>query len=355
MPEVVGNLHLHTTASDGSGTHNEVASAAARAGLDFIIYTDHNTWVDGIEGWYHDPYSNREILRLMGQEVNDESLEPERNHMLCLLVNKDLQLAATDPQCLIDTVEGHGGVSFLAHPLERPGVTGVDMTYPWVSWDISGYTGVELWNTMTDAKWRLRTIPRGIIGGYIPHWVITEPFPEMLAKWDELCRNGQKVVAVGSTDAHAMVITWKIITRNFYPYEFLFRTVNTHLLLADPLSKDVDEARQQVRAALALGHCFVGYDLPASTRGFSFTGSSGGQQVIMGDTLTLQNTATLTVSSPRRARLRLLKDGQVIAQTSGKNLAQQIDEPGVYRVEAYRYYWGWRRGWVYTNPIYVRT
>lgn len=355
MPEIVGNLHLHTTTSDGTGTHDEVASAAARAGLDFIIYTDHNTWVDGVDGWYHDPNSNREILRLMGQEINDQSLEPEVNHMLCLFVNKDLESVAADPQQLVDTVNEHGGVSFLAHPLERPGVTGVDMTFPWVSWDISGYTGVELWNTMTDVKWRLRTVTRGIIGGYIRHWVVTEPFPEMLAKWDELCSNGQKVVAVGSTDAHAMLVTWKILTRNFYPYEFLFRTVNTHILLLDPLSRDVDHARQQIREALALGHCFIGYDLPASTRSFTFTGTSGGNQAIMGDTLKLQGTATLSVSSPHKAQLSLLKDGQIIAQTKGKILEQQIDEPGVYRVEAHRRYWGWRRGWVYTNPIYVVT
>jgi hypothetical protein len=151
-----------------------------------------------------------------------------------------------------------------------------------------------------------------------------------------------------------MVITWKILTRIFYPYEFLFRTVNTHILLADPMSRDVDQARQQIREALALGHCFVGYDLPASTRGFTFTGISGDNQVIMGDTLKLQKTATLSVSSPHRARLRLLKNGQVIAQTKGKVLEYQIDQPGVYRVEAHRRYWGWRRGWVYTNPIYVK-
>ena len=72
MPEIVGNLHLHTIASDGTGTHDEVASAAARAGLDFLIYTDHNVWVDGLDGWYRDPATNREILRLMGQEINDE-------------------------------------------------------------------------------------------------------------------------------------------------------------------------------------------------------------------------------------------------------------------------------------------
>lgn len=116
MPEIVGNLHLHTTASDGTGTHDEVAAAAARAGLDFIVYTDHNTWVDGVEGWYHDSTTGRSLLRLMGQEINDQQLEPELNHMLCHFVSRDLNGVAADPQQLIDTVTQAGGGLFGSPP-----------------------------------------------------------------------------------------------------------------------------------------------------------------------------------------------------------------------------------------------
>ena len=38
---VRGVYHIHTNRSDGSGTPDEVAEAAARAGLQFIILTDH--------------------------------------------------------------------------------------------------------------------------------------------------------------------------------------------------------------------------------------------------------------------------------------------------------------------------
>jgi hypothetical protein len=353
MPEIVGNLHLHTIASDGTGTHDEVASAAVRAGLDFLIYTDHNVWVDGIDGWYRDPVTNQEILRLMGQEVNDQNLEPELNHMLCLFVCKDLQPVAADPQKLIDTVIAEGGICFLAHPIERPGMKGIEQTYPWISWDISGYTGIELWNAMTNVKWRLRSLRRGIFGAYLPNWVLSGPFPDMLAKWDELLAGGQKVVAVGSTDAHATVFKKGPLRRRVYPYEYLFRTVNTHILLTEPLARDVDRARLQIRDALKAGNCFVGYDLASSSRGFTFTATSGSNRAIMGDTLSLQETAMLSISSPQSVRLRLLKDGQLIAQAKGKTLEWQTSEPGIYRVEAYRRFWGQQRGWVFTNPIYI--
>ena len=38
---VYGAYHIHTLLSDGSGSVEEVAEAAARAGLSFVIITDH--------------------------------------------------------------------------------------------------------------------------------------------------------------------------------------------------------------------------------------------------------------------------------------------------------------------------
>ncbi len=353
MTEIVGNLHLHTTASDGAGSHDEVAAAAARAGLDFISYSDHNIWVKGIEGWYHDPASQREVLRLMGQEVNDVRLKPECNHMLCHFVSQDLQSVADRPQTLIDTVNRQQGLSFLAHPLERPGLREAVQLYPWVRWDIEGFTGIELWNAMTDVKWQLRTMARGVLGAYLPQWVLTGPFPEVLAKWDALLAAGRKVVAIGGADAHGHAFSLGPLTQTIYPYQFLFRAVNTHLILADPLARDVETAKAQIREALRAGHCFVTYDHLASARGFSFVADSGQREAMMGDTLRLRGRAQLRVLSPEVADLYLLKDGRVIAHNRGQRLDWSTVEPGIYRVEAYRRYWGRRRGWVFTNPIYI--
>ena len=40
-PTARGSFHIHTNRSDGSGSPDDVAAAAARAGLNFIIVTDH--------------------------------------------------------------------------------------------------------------------------------------------------------------------------------------------------------------------------------------------------------------------------------------------------------------------------
>src|SRR5205085_4842574 len=38
---IAGNIHVHSIRSDGRGTPDEIAAAAARAGLKFLVFTDH--------------------------------------------------------------------------------------------------------------------------------------------------------------------------------------------------------------------------------------------------------------------------------------------------------------------------
>jgi predicted metal-dependent phosphoesterase TrpH len=51
MAELIANLHMHTTYSDGTGTHQEIAEAALQSGLDVVITTDHNVYIQGLDGY----------------------------------------------------------------------------------------------------------------------------------------------------------------------------------------------------------------------------------------------------------------------------------------------------------------
>ena len=52
---VRGAMHIHTDRSDGTGTVAEVAAAAARAGLQFVILTDHGDGTrEPLQPAYHD-------------------------------------------------------------------------------------------------------------------------------------------------------------------------------------------------------------------------------------------------------------------------------------------------------------
>ena len=49
---MVGNLHVHSINSDGTGGVREIAAAALDAGIDFVAITDHNTVSSEISGRY---------------------------------------------------------------------------------------------------------------------------------------------------------------------------------------------------------------------------------------------------------------------------------------------------------------
>jgi hypothetical protein len=77
----------------------------------------------------------------------------------------------------------------------------------------------------------------------------------------------------------------------------------------------------------------------------------------MGDELMNRGGVTLQLAAPANANLRLLRDGAVIAQWENQSHAAYVvpaDAAGVYRVELHRQYQGRERGWVYSNPIYIR-
>lgn len=145
------------------------------------------------------------------------------------------------------------------------------------------------------------------------------------------------------------------ISRVIFPYEFHFRTVNTHVLISEPLTGEVNTDKRLIYEAMAQGHCFVGYDLPASTRGFRFSAQGKDASVTMGDEIPAKGGVTLQAKLPASAEIRLIKDGEVLQTWSNQQACTHITtEPGVYRIEAFRRYLGKRRGWIYSNPIYVR-
>ena len=113
--------------------------------------------------------------------------------------------------------------------------------------------------------------------------------------------------------------------------------------------------RHMVYDAFENGRCFVGYDLPAPTKGFVFKAQGRDRIAIMGEEVSAQGGVTLQIRLPSLADCRLIKDGIILKEWKRRdNFAHITTEPGVYRVEAYRWYLGRRVGWIFSNPIYVR-
>ena len=345
--EYYGNIHMHTTFSDGAGEPEELVQAAARVGLDFIIITDHNILVDqNREGW------NNGVLTLFDIEVNDVNLVPEANHCLTLGVSEDVTRFAPDPQALIDAVRERGGLTFLAHPIDKPSPL-IPHIYPWTAWDIEGFTGFEIWNFMSEFRPYVTSKRVAVLMAFFPQLFSTGPYPEMLAKWDEWLQR-RPTVAIGGSDAHARVFNLGVFRRRFLPYDYCFRAVNMHILTPTPFQKKVEPDRTLVYEALRVGRCWIGYDMLHPTRGFRFVAKTGDQVHHMGDQISLNSSVTLEVTTPAAAEIRLVRAGSgVVAKSVGTSLSFQAAEPGAYRVEVWKRRWFKPRGWIFSNPIYL--
>lgn len=353
MNEYITNLHIHTLYSDGSKSHDEIAKIALKTGLDIIITTDHNVWVKDPEGYYKD--GNRRVLLLVGEEIHDQARDPQKNHLLVFGANRELAPLANDTQRLVEGVNQSGGICFLAHPQDREAPVVDETSISWVDWNIQGYTGIELWNSSAEYKGLIKSIFHAVFYAYNPTLITTGPFSDTLKKWDDLLAEGNHVVAIGCSDAHAELYKRGFLKCIIFPYEHLFRGVNTHILTEKPLEGDYVKDCQVVLNALRQGHAYIGYDLPAPTRGFRFTAQGKTGSVWMGDELACESGVTLQIRLPLRVECHLLRNGNLVKIWKNRDTCTLITtEPGVYRVEVYLPYKGRRRGWIYSNPIYVR-
>ncbi len=353
MAEIVTNLHMHTTYSDGHATHAQIAKFALQAGLDAVITTDHNVWVSGLDGYHED--KGKRVLLLVGEEIHDPLRQPQKNHMLVFNANRELAPYGADPQKLLDQVQQANGLAFIAHPYDPALPAFHEDDLSWVTWDIKGYTGIELWNGFSELKSIVHGYVDGLYYTFAPEEYPRGPLPETLHLWDKLLAEGRKVVAVGGSDAHALPMRLGPIRRTVFPYLYHFRAVNTHLITPNPLSGNLALDRQMIYQAFRQGHAFIGYDLPASTRGFTFTAAGKSQSALMGDDIALEDGVTLQVRLPFATECRLLKDGQMLKTWKDREYISHIaNQPGVYRVEAYLRFRGRRRGWIFSNPIYIR-
>lgn len=353
MHEITTNLHMHTRYSDGTGLHTDIAKAALKAGLDAVIVTDHNVYVQGPEGYYKE--GKDRVLMIVGEEIHDQARKPQKNHLLVFGADQELAQYADDPQDLINAVKKENGLCFIAHPFDPPQPFLNEPDITWVNWDVQGFTGIELWNGLSEFKGRIPTRLHALFYAYFPKLVALAPPKKSLQKWDELLLEGKRIVGVCGADAHALHASMGPLRRTLFPYEFHFRSMNNHLLLDEPLTGDESRDRRMIFDAFRAGHNFIGFDLPAPTQGFRFTAKGRDGSAIMGDEIPAQGGVTLQAHLPSIAETRLIKDGEVIKICKKQPVCTHItSEPGVYRIEVYRRYLGRKRGWIFSNPIYIR-
>jgi hypothetical protein len=351
MRELVCNLHNHSRYSDGTGDYSDIAQAALRQGLDVVIITDHNILVKDVEAYYS--HNNKKVLLLTGEEVHNANRMPQKNHTLVIGAGEEMSPFAYDPQLLMDEIAKRGGVAFIAHPHEYDLPMFHEPDISWVSWEVTGYTGFELWNGFSEFKTYARTFPKALFYAFFPEYMAHSPHPATLHKWDELLTQGKKIYAVGGSDSHALAFQKGFFKKTVLPYDFHFSAINNHLLVQEALTDDIANDSRMVYHALKNGNSFIGYDLPASTKGFTFTLETDDQLGQMGDTINILKGGTIHIHTPAKAKIEIIHNGQIFHTEENTDiLTKNVTDDGYYRVQCKLEFLGKQRGWIYSNPIF---
>lgn len=344
--EVSGAIHCHSTYSDGMESIPFIAEAASRAGLDFLLMTDHNTILpltEVGEQWHGN------TLLLLGCEIT-----PRHNHYLAYGISQPIS-HHLPPAEFTQAVAEQGGIGFLAHPHERGSRFLGQNSYSWEDWSVTAYTGLEIWNFFSDWIGSCTNLFRTLIALVSWRDAVRRPARLTLQRWDELGQQ-RRVVGIGGLDAHGIKTRLWGRTLVLHPYAKAFRQVRTHLLLTVPFAKEVAADRELVLDSLREGRCYLANHALGDPTGFSFLGRSQGEWVEMGQEVPHPGDGRVwfSVSIPFRIKgkplLRLLRNGQPVAETVDCDLQAADQGPGVYRAEA----WFGDRGWIFSNPIYLR-
>ncbi len=343
-----GNIHIHTVYSDGTGTIPEVAAAAAEAGLDFIITTDHHRRGDiKQEGFYNG------LCVLMETELNGGC-----NHYLAMGTKEDIPDHTEQPQKTIDTVKSQGGFGFLAHPFETGSPLITDGSeLPWKDWTVTGFDGIEIWNYCSQWRGMALSVPRilfwFLFDLHLP--VKSGPPQKCLEKWDTLTME-RPVVGIGGSDNHAIFTRVGPKTVCVFPYETIFRAVNTHIVLHEPLSNDYSQAKAQILAALKEGRCYISLDIYRDEGNFYFGAYNREEEIPMGSEIVLNGETFLKINAAGKSSIiRIIRNGTLIFQCKESFLRYRLKKPGTYRVEIYHHpLLGRPRPWIYSNPVYVK-
>jgi hypothetical protein len=345
-----GAYHVHSRRSDGSGTVDEIAQAAQRAGLQFVILTDHG---DGTR--QPDPPQYRHgVLMIDAVELNTTG-----GHLVALgLPATPYPFAGTAADVLED-VHRLGGIGIAAHPdAPRAGLR-------WESWD-ADLDGLEWLNA--DSAWRDESsaaLAQALFGylfrapGAMAS-VFDRP-TDLLARWDGLGAT-RSLTALAGADAHARLGADDPDASSLHlalpGYESVFRTFSNHVALDRALTGDGAADASAILAVIRRGRTFTALDALATPGGLTFVAETAAGMAGMGDVVPVGGDVTIraNISGPPGITVVLLRDGVPVHDVQSSELVFPIAAvPGVYRLEVHV-----PGGpgtppvpWLFSNPIYV--
>jgi len=337
--ELVGAIHIHSNFSDGTKSIPEIAEIAGRAGLDFIMVSDHMTLEplkQGLEGFYD------KTAVLIGYEINDPD---DKNHYLAYGLDEIIEPGrrAVD---YVPLVRQKGGLGIIAHPDEVRNRLAKYPSYPWTAWDAAGFDGIEIWNHMSQwmeslSRWNM------LKQAVTPRRSLKSPTREILKRWDDL-NSQRRVLGVGSIDVHAYPYRLGPLRKTIFPYKVQFRAIRTHILIPEDTARDFDSMKKAIYESLRECRVFISNYRWGDASGFESYVENEHGQAFCGEELIWDTDTAMNIALPHAAFVRLMHDGEESFCGIGRNFKIKLS-PGLYRVEAYVL----DKGWVFSNHIRI--
>jgi hypothetical protein len=350
---VRGVMHIHTRRSDGTGTVDQIAAAAARAGLSFVILTDHGDATREPER----PSYQHGVLCIDAVEISTDD-----GHVVALGLPRAPYPLGGEARDVVDDIARLGGMSIAAHP------TSAKPALSWRDWSLP-VNGLEWLNG--DSEWRdepFRSLGRALLTYPVRRAAalaaLLDRPEEALSRWDRMAAS-RPIVGLAGSDAHARLGLRgegdpfePRIALHVPAYEQVFRTFSISVTDVS-LTHDAAADAKSIIDSIRRGHVFSSIDGLAGPALVSFAADAGAKRAQMGDSLPAGTPVTFHVQSnaPANSRVLLIKDGVQTAEWSAARQDFTVTEKGVYRIEVHVPDEPGRPPipWVVTNPIYVRS
>ena len=326
---VRGAFHVHTSRSDGAGDVSTVAAAAAAAGLQFVVLTDHG---DGTRPPLPPSYVEG-VLCLDAVEISSDD-----GHYIAVGSRSAPYPLGGAADAVAEDVRRLGGFGVAAHPTSaRASLRWSDESVP--------VSGTEWLNA--DSEWRdesrLRLARALAAYPFRPAAALASLLDrptESMAMWDRLAAS-RPVLGFAGHDAHGGVggtVEQPSGRRVPVPsYESSFRTFSTVVELEAPLSGDAARDGRAITDRLKAGRFYT--EITALGRGSTlefFTDSTLGRRdqgsVFYAD---WEATFKARAPAPDGSTIVAYRNGSPIAQARGHSLDFKRSAPGSYRVEVH--------------------
>ena len=351
-----GLLHVHSRLSDGRGSADDIAAAAARAGLRFVVLTDHGDGTRRPDA----PTYRAGVLVIDGVEISTRG-----GHYVAVGLPQSPYPLGGDPADVVEDVHRLGGYGIVAHP-DSP-----KTELRWSDWS-APFDAVEMINP--DTSWRVHASHGGVGGKWLLFRSLlaypvrpAETMAQLLTDTDALrekwiaTTTERKVVALAGADAHAKLSLLDAEPGDnrysvpFPSYESSLASLSVHVQLQTPFTGDAPRDAASLIEGLRSGAAFVAVDGWASPARFEFWATAGTGRVAQGGSLQAGAPASLHVRSnaPEGYRTSVWKDHDRLAERAERQFELPVGSgTGVYSVEVRRDKPG-GPAWIISNPIYV--